>query len=163
MNEKIEAFKLLEMHWNCQSCHHHVNLVSFRIFYDPIRRIFLSLGGGACAPRAPPPAYGPGVIPLFALDLFRSVCITVLIVIDLTCVTLRDADCEYFCLWSNFQNMKRKSMGNRCQWLYTSPTVFLMGNWQQWNSFWKQNLLISKKQKKSNIGLWPRNNEPLKS
>ena len=35
----------------------------------------------------------------FALDLFHSVCITVLIVIDFTCVTgLRDAACEYFCL-----------------------------------------------------------------
>ena len=34
----------------------------------------------------------------FALDLFHSVCITVLIIIDLTCVTLRDAACEYFCL-----------------------------------------------------------------
>ena len=34
----------------------------------------------------------------FALDLFHSVCITVLVVIDFTCVTLRDAACEYFCL-----------------------------------------------------------------
>ena len=34
----------------------------------------------------------------FALDYFHSVCITVLIIIDVTDVTLRDAACEYFCL-----------------------------------------------------------------
>ena len=50
-NEKFEAFKLLEIHWDCQSYHHHVNLYHFEFF----RRTFLALGGGACAPRAPPP------------------------------------------------------------------------------------------------------------
>ena len=58
-NKKFEAFKLLEMHWNCQSYHHHVNFVLFWIFYDPIRSTFLALGGGgACIPHAPP-AYRP--------------------------------------------------------------------------------------------------------
>ena len=49
------------MHSNCQSYHHHVSFVSFQIFYDPIRRTFLALGGGGGCVRTPrtPPTYGP--------------------------------------------------------------------------------------------------------
>ena len=48
------------MHWNGQSYHHHVNFVSFWIFYDPIRRTFLALGGVRAHPtHPPPPAYRP--------------------------------------------------------------------------------------------------------
>ena len=47
------------MHSNCQSYHHHVSFVSFKFFYDPIRRTFLALGGGCVRTPRTPPAYGP--------------------------------------------------------------------------------------------------------
>ena len=59
---KFEIFKLLEMHWNCQSYHHRVIFVSLKnILRFHQADLFGSWGGGGCVrtPRTPPPAYGP--------------------------------------------------------------------------------------------------------
>ena len=51
-NWKFEVFKLLEMHCSCQSYHHHVIFVSFKIFTISSGGPFGSWGGGgggACA------------------------------------------------------------------------------------------------------------------
>ena len=50
---EFEVLKLLEMHWNCQSYHHHVILYHFKSFTIPSGRPFWLLGG-ACATCASP-------------------------------------------------------------------------------------------------------------